>query len=187
MSNTNTPAKDNIDLLELANIGKNLRFNSHVKIISCTKVNNQTNLISRFRKIVPTDVKCKLYKVFIVPNFRYCTAVWHFCGARNRHIFENLNKRALRIVLDERSLHLTWNHWASLIPLICIISGAKTWWKQFLRQSSLNRCQSAYVVFFNWKILNATHDQGNLLFHTWTQSRMVFIPLDALLQTFGTN
>ena len=50
-------------------------------------------------------MKCKLYKAFIVPYFRYCSAVWHFCGARNRHKLENLNKRALRIVLDEKALH----------------------------------------------------------------------------------
>ena len=86
------------------NIDKNLQFNSHVKNI-CTKVNNQINVISRFRKIVQTDVKCNRYKVFIVPYFRYCSAVWHFCGDRNRYKLENLNKRALRIVLDEKSLH----------------------------------------------------------------------------------
>ena len=39
------------------NIVKDLQFNSHVKNI-CTKVNNQINVISRFGKIVPTDVKC---------------------------------------------------------------------------------------------------------------------------------
>ena len=44
----------------------------------------------RFRKIALTDVKC---------------SSWHFCGAPNRHKLENLNKRALRIVLDEKSLH----------------------------------------------------------------------------------
>ena len=31
--------------------------------------------------------------------------MWHFCGARNRNKLENLNKRAFRIVLDEKSLH----------------------------------------------------------------------------------
>ena len=56
-------------------------------------------------QIVPTDVKCKLYKAFIVPYFRYCLAVWHFCGARKRNKSQYLNKRALRIVLDEKSLH----------------------------------------------------------------------------------
>ena len=65
VNDTNIPVKDNIDLLGV-NIDKNLQFNSHVQNI-CTKVNNQINVISRFRKIVPTDVKCKLYKAFIAP------------------------------------------------------------------------------------------------------------------------
>ena len=103
VNDTNIPVKDNIDLLGV-NIDKNLQFNSHVKNI-CTKVNNKINVISLFRKIVPTDVKCKLYKAFIAPYFRYCSAVWHFGGARNRHNLESLNKRALRIVLDEKALH----------------------------------------------------------------------------------
>ena len=77
MNDTNIPVKDSIDLLEV-DINKNLQFNSHVENI-CSKVNNQINVISRFRKIVPTDVKCKLYKAFIVPYFKYCSAVWHFC------------------------------------------------------------------------------------------------------------
>ena len=51
-----------------------------------TKVNNQINVISRFRKIVPADVKCKLYKAFIVSYFVYCSAVWHFCWASNKAI-----------------------------------------------------------------------------------------------------
>ena len=99
VNDTNIWVKDNIELPGV-NIDKNLQFNNHVKDI-CTKVNNQINVISRFRKIVPTEMKCKLYKAFIVSHFRYCSAVWHFCGARNRHM-------ALRIVLDEKdekSLH----------------------------------------------------------------------------------
>ena len=103
VNDINIPVKDNIDLLGV-NIDKNLQFNSHVKNI-CTNVNNQINVILHFRKIVPTDVKCKLDRAFIVPYFRYCSAVWHFCGARNRQKLENLNKRALKIVLDEKSLH----------------------------------------------------------------------------------
>lgn len=58
VNDTNIPVKDSIDLLG-GNIDKNLQFNSHVENI-CTKVNNRINVISRFRKIVPTDVKCKL-------------------------------------------------------------------------------------------------------------------------------
>lgn len=84
MNDTNIPVKDSIDLLEV-DINKNLQFNSHVENI-CSKVNNQINVISRFRKIVPTDLKCKLYKAFIVPYFKYCSAVWHFCEAPNKAV-----------------------------------------------------------------------------------------------------
>ena len=57
--------EDSIDL-SWVNIKQDLQFNSHVKDI-CTKINNQTKAISRFGKIVTTDVTCKLYKAFIVP------------------------------------------------------------------------------------------------------------------------
>lgn len=73
VNDTNIPLKDSIDLFG-GNIDKNLQFNSHVENI-CSKVNNRINVISRFRKMVPTDVKCKLHKAFIVPYFKYCSAV----------------------------------------------------------------------------------------------------------------
>ena len=60
-------------------------------------------------------MKCQLYKARDIAHspeglfgdqyFRYCSAVWHFCGPRNRNKLQHLNKRALRIVLDEKSLH----------------------------------------------------------------------------------
>ena len=103
VNDTNIPAKENIDLLGV-NIDNNLQFDSQVKSI-CTKVNNQIKVITRFQKIVPKDVKCKLCKAFIAPYFRYCSAVGHFCGARNRNKLDHLNKRALSIVLDEKSLN----------------------------------------------------------------------------------
>ena len=73
VNDINIPTKDNVDLVGV-NIDKNLKFNSHVKNI-CTKVNNQINVISRFRKVVSPDVKCKFHKAFIVPHLRYCSAV----------------------------------------------------------------------------------------------------------------
>ena len=82
---------------------------------------------------------------------RYCSAIWHFCRNRNRNKLEHLNKRALRIVLDQKSLH-----YQELLSkfnssdMICIVLGAKTWWKQFLRQYSLKRCRSTFVVLFKW-------------------------------------
>ena len=47
----------------------------------------------------------KFYKAFMVPNFRNCSAVWHFCGARNKDKLGKLNRRALKIVANENALH----------------------------------------------------------------------------------
>ena len=83
------------------NIDNNLQFHNHVSNI-CGKVNNQANVLIRFRKLVPSAIKCKLYKAFIAPYYFYCSAVWHFCGARNSKKLDQLNKRVLRIVLNDR-------------------------------------------------------------------------------------
>ena len=45
------PVKENIDLFGM-NIDNNLQFHNHVSNI-CGKVNNQTNVLIRFRKLVP--------------------------------------------------------------------------------------------------------------------------------------
>ena len=135
VNDTNIWVKDNIELPGV-NIDKNLQFNNHVKNI-CTKVNNQINVISRFRKIVPTEMKCKLYKAFIVSHFRYCSAVWH---------------SGLFWMRRMRSLCTTRSYWASLILVIRIVSGAKTWRKQFMRQFSLKWYRSTYIhgLFQMW-------------------------------------
>ena len=45
----------------------------------------------------------KLYKAFILPHFYYCSSVWHFCGGRNTNKVDNLNKRILRLILQDYS------------------------------------------------------------------------------------
>jgi len=62
--------------------------------IDCQKVNNQLNVMIRFRNLICTATKLKLYNAFILPHLQYCSTVWHFCSARNRDKLESLNKRA---------------------------------------------------------------------------------------------
>ena len=121
-------------------------------------------------------MKCKLYKAFIVPYFRYCSAVWHFCEARNSDKLENLNKRALRIVLDEKSLHyqelLNKFNSSDLYSIRC----------QDMMETVFKTIQFETMPKYTRALV-----QGNLLSHTLTQPLMVFIPSDTLLQTCGTN
>ena len=39
---------------------------------------------------------------FIKPHLQYCSTVWHFCSTRNRDKLESLNKRALRVVFNDK-------------------------------------------------------------------------------------
>ena len=93
------PVKDKIELFGLT-IDNELNFKRHITIL-CEKMNNQFNVIRRFRKLISTSTMLRLYKAFILPHFYYCSIVWHFCGKRNTDKMEALNKRILRFILKD--------------------------------------------------------------------------------------
>ena len=83
-------------------IDNKLSFDNHISVI-CKKINNQFHVMLRFRKRIDKETILKLYKAFILPHFYYCSSVWHFCGARNTNKVDNLNKRILRLILQDYS------------------------------------------------------------------------------------
>ena len=92
---------NSIDIFGMT-IDNKLSFDNHVSVI-CKKINNQINVMLRFRKLINKETLLKLYKVFILPHFYYCSSVWHFCGAHNADKVDNLNKRILRFILQDYS------------------------------------------------------------------------------------
>lgn len=82
------------------NIDNKLSFENYIFTI-CKKINNQYNVMLRFRNLIPKDILLRLYKAFILPPFNYCSSVWHFCGARNARKMDILNKRILRFILKD--------------------------------------------------------------------------------------
>ena len=82
-------------------IDNRLSFDNHVSVI-CKKINNQFNVMLRFRKLINKETLLKLYKAFILPHF-YCSFVFHFCSARNADKVDNLKKRILRFILQDYS------------------------------------------------------------------------------------
>ena len=93
------PVNESIHIFGMT-IDNKLQFDKHVSSI-CKKVNNQLNVMIRFRKLISKATLIKLYKAFILPYFYYCSSVWHFCGARNTDKIEVLNKRILRFILGD--------------------------------------------------------------------------------------
>ena len=87
------PVNSSIDILGMT-IDNKLSFDNHISVI-CKKINNQFNVMLRFRKLIDKETLLKLYKAFILPHFYYCSSVWHFCGACNTKKLDNLNKRIL--------------------------------------------------------------------------------------------
>ena len=81
-------------------VDDNLCFDEHVCNI-CKKISNQFNVISRFCKLIPATIVLRLYKVFIVSHFFYCSTIWHFCDSRNRDNLETLNKCILWVILND--------------------------------------------------------------------------------------
>ena len=82
-------SKESIDIFSMT-IDNKLQFDKHVSSI-CKKVNNQLNVMIRFRKLISKADLIKLYKAFILPH----------CGARNTDKIEVLNKRILRFILRD--------------------------------------------------------------------------------------
>lgn len=70
--------KELIDIFGMI-IDNKFQFDKYVFFI-CKKVNNQLNVMIRFRKLIFKVVLIKLYKVFILLYFYYCLLVWYFCG-----------------------------------------------------------------------------------------------------------
>ena len=99
--NFSFPVNNSIDIFGMT-IDNRLPFDNHVSVI-CKKINNQFNVMLRFRKLINKETLLKLYTAFILPHFYYCSSVWHFCCARNADKVDNLNKRILRFILQDHS------------------------------------------------------------------------------------
>ena len=81
-------------------IDKKLHFGDHVDKI-CMKASRQINAIARIAKYLNTDTLRMLYNAFINSNFLYCANVWHFGLYGNFWKLERVNKRALRVILND--------------------------------------------------------------------------------------
>ena len=112
----------------------------------CKKVNNQLNVMIRFRNLICTATKLKLYNVFILPHFQYYFMVWHFCRSRNCEKLESLNKRALRIVFNRRIQNMLITIYKSLNYMKVFLNILKT----------CLRCISLYTLLreLNYNILS---------------------------------
>ena len=105
----------------------------------------------RFRNLICTATKLKLYNAFILPQFQYCSMVWHFCSARNCEKLESVNKRALRIVFNRRiqnmliSMYKCLNYMKVLLNILktCLLCISLYTFLRELNYNILSLCKPA--------------------------------------------
>ena len=88
-----------IKLLDII-IDNQSRFNEHISIL-CSKAAMQLNALSRLQKYMGKSEKEAIINSFILSNFNYCPLVWHFSSCESIRKIEKIQKRCLRIILND--------------------------------------------------------------------------------------
>ena len=81
-------------------IGDKLSFNLHISK-TCNSEANQLHAMTRLRNFMTFNVKEALINSYFMSNFNYCPLVWMFSSAKSLNRIENLQKRALRFLLND--------------------------------------------------------------------------------------
>ena len=77
-----------------------LNFEKHVSLL-CRRAAYQVRALGRISKYIDLRGRTDIYNAFIASNFRYCDIIWHFCSHKSTYAIEKLNKRALRVILND--------------------------------------------------------------------------------------
>ena len=81
-------------------IDNKLNFNDHISNI-CKSAANQLNALIRSRYFLGYNEKKALVNSFVLSNFNYCPLVWFTSKISSLRKIENLQKRALRFLLND--------------------------------------------------------------------------------------
>ena len=74
-------------------------FNHHINNI-CKSASNQLNTLIRLKHLLGFKERKVLVNTFVMSNFNYCSQVWNFSSIQSLNKIENLQKRALRFLLN---------------------------------------------------------------------------------------
>ena len=91
---------DNIVVLLGVDIDVGLTFDMQISKI-CKRSASSLHAIGRLARYLTVDCRKYLYNAFVASNLSYCNIVWHYCGIQNIVKMEKINRRALRIVLND--------------------------------------------------------------------------------------
>ena len=88
------------DKLLGVDIDYKLNFEIHIGIL-CKKAAGQLNAIGRTNRFIGCEERKTLIQSFVQSNFNYCPLVWMLCNPKSIRKMELIQKRALRLLLDD--------------------------------------------------------------------------------------
>ena len=101
MKSSRLKMKSQVKLLWVE-IDNKLNFEQHINHI-CKSTANQLNALIRLKRFLDFQERKALVNSFVPSNFNYCTLVWMLASSKSLTKIENLNKRALRFMLNDYS------------------------------------------------------------------------------------
>ena len=81
-------------------IDDKLNFNHYINNI-CKSASNQLNALIRLKHLLGFEERKVLVNTFVMSNFNYCSLVWNFSSAQSLNKIGNLQKRALRFLVND--------------------------------------------------------------------------------------
>ena len=95
----------NSEKLLWINIDSDFTFEEHINTL-CLKASPKLHALSRISQYLSQHKKRILFKTFIISQFNYCPLAWmcHSRGLNNK--INNIHKRALRIVYQDKKSNL---------------------------------------------------------------------------------
>ena len=88
-----------VNVLDI-DIDDKLNFNSKVSNM-CNKAGRQLNVLQWLKDSLDYASRLSMYNSFIMSNFNYCPVVWMFTSKSSLSKLEDIQRRALRFVLDD--------------------------------------------------------------------------------------
>ena len=81
-------------------IDNQLNFYQHISKL-CSKATMQLNAICRLAKFMGNKEKIAMINSFVYCSFNHCPLTWYFCSCESSQKIEKIQKRCLRLVLDD--------------------------------------------------------------------------------------
>ncbi len=143
------------------NIDYKLNFGKHVSEL-CKRAAGRLNAITRLehQHVLNSKSKKVLIESFILSCFNYCPLVWHFCSNESNKKMEKIQKRALRLLLND-----TISSYDELLK------------KANMPYMKIKRLQQlAIEIFKTLNGLNPVYMQDIFIRNTTSESKKLYIP-----------